>query len=216
LYAQGGRGNISASNVTLPNSYGYSGREFAEDGLYYFRARYLSKDLARFLSYDPLEVQPMMSIDNPYAYVGNSPIGHTDPFGLFRIDKSCSIPPYSTASVHAGVMGWCKQVFTNKTCKAFLKDLGVYECLAEQCSNPNSPSIACDCAVDQPCGRRQGIGKGFTLGKDVTDPSSGCGGFAGTIGHEAFLLCWGYRELPNDHYMANMVTVACLWGFGFF
>ncbi|MBI1746582.1 MAG: hypothetical protein HYR55_08340, partial [Acidobacteria bacterium] len=57
----------------------YTAREWdAVAGLYYYRARYYSPEMGRFLSEDPVG-----SI-NLYAYIGNSPIRWVDPFGLDR------------------------------------------------------------------------------------------------------------------------------------
>ncbi|CAA6798535.1 MAG: Unknown protein [uncultured Sulfurovum sp.] len=66
-------------NETL-NPYGYTGREIEMNDLYYYRARYYDPTTQRFLSLDPIG---FMSGDfNFYRYVGNSPIGWIDPFGL--------------------------------------------------------------------------------------------------------------------------------------
>jgi RHS repeat-associated protein len=58
----------------------YVGRENDGTGLYYYRARYYSPILQRFLSEDPLGFAAGDA--NLYAYVANSPINFTDPFGL--------------------------------------------------------------------------------------------------------------------------------------
>jgi RHS repeat-associated protein len=57
----------------------YTGREHdAENGLYYYRARYYDPELGRFLTEDPLGFQAGI---NFYAYVGNNPINANDPSG---------------------------------------------------------------------------------------------------------------------------------------
>jgi RHS repeat-associated protein len=57
----------------------YTGREYeVSTGLYYYRARFYSPELGRFISRDPIG----MSDDvNLYAYVGNSPMMGVDPDG---------------------------------------------------------------------------------------------------------------------------------------
>jgi RHS repeat-associated protein len=59
----------------------FTGREYdKETGLYYYRARYYNPQIGRFLQTDPVGYDAGM---NWYAYCGNSPIGLTDPSGLW-------------------------------------------------------------------------------------------------------------------------------------
>jgi RHS repeat-associated protein len=59
------------------NSFAFTGRESDGTGLYYYRARYYSPTLARFISEDPIAAG-----DNLYSYASNSPAVLTDPLGL--------------------------------------------------------------------------------------------------------------------------------------
>jgi len=61
------------------NPYQYSGRENDGTGLYYYRARYYSPLLKRFVSEDPIGLKAGI---NAYAYVRDEPIRHRDPQGL--------------------------------------------------------------------------------------------------------------------------------------
>ncbi|HZM98110.1 MAG TPA: RHS repeat-associated core domain-containing protein, partial [Pyrinomonadaceae bacterium] len=71
-------GNTANSGSASSNSSQYTGRENDGTGLYYYRSRYYSPALQRFISQDPIGLAGGMNL---YAYVGNSPVNLTDPFG---------------------------------------------------------------------------------------------------------------------------------------
>jgi len=57
----------------------FTGREYdAETGLYFYRARYYSPELGRFLQADPLDLDD----ENTYTYCYNDPVNYSDPYGL--------------------------------------------------------------------------------------------------------------------------------------
>ena len=84
-------GNTTVSGPST-NPFQYTGRENDGTGLYYYRARYYSPQLERFISPDPLLCRamnfPITSVMrnpqtlNPFAYVNNSPLTMRDPLGL--------------------------------------------------------------------------------------------------------------------------------------
>jgi RHS repeat-associated protein len=73
-------GKTTITGASNTNPYQYTGRENDGTGLYYYRARYYSPQLQRFISEDPIEFEG--GDVNLYAYVYNDPFGFVDPFGL--------------------------------------------------------------------------------------------------------------------------------------
>lgn len=76
-------GNVTQTNNSagFSNSYQYAGREADGPGLYYYRARYYSPGMGRFISEDPMGFGGGQL--NFYAYVGNDPLSRIDPYGMF-------------------------------------------------------------------------------------------------------------------------------------
>jgi RHS repeat-associated protein len=72
-------GNLTLGAVTTGEQFRYTGRRFdAETGLYYYRARYYTAQMGRFLQADPLGYT---SNTNVYTYVSNDGISRVDPDG---------------------------------------------------------------------------------------------------------------------------------------
>ncbi len=66
---------------SIGNRFMYSGREYDDEtGLLFYRTRYYSPALGRFLSADP--VGPQGGTLNLYSYVFNNPLNLSDPLGL--------------------------------------------------------------------------------------------------------------------------------------
>lgn len=78
----------------IGNPWMFTGRELDEEtGLYYYRARYYSPRLGRFLERDPIEDGL-----NLYAYVEDRPTFATDPTGL----KKCCVDSFDTPAARSG------------------------------------------------------------------------------------------------------------------
>ena len=72
----------SGNTSGLGNRFMFTGREYDnETGLYYYRERYYSPAIGRFLQTDPLGATD----ENTYAYVYNNPVNWMDPYGLMSI-----------------------------------------------------------------------------------------------------------------------------------
>jgi RHS repeat-associated protein len=77
---------ITTSVSLLGNPYGYTGRRFdTEAGLLYYRNRYYSPELGRFLTRDPAGHVDGMNL---YAYVRGNPLAYIDPWGLQAMGSS--------------------------------------------------------------------------------------------------------------------------------
>jgi RHS repeat-associated protein len=77
-YAYEPFGNTTITSGSSTNSYQYTGRENDGTGLYFYRARYYSPALQRFVSEDPIGSHGGI---NFYAYAGNDPVSYVDPQG---------------------------------------------------------------------------------------------------------------------------------------
>jgi RHS repeat-associated protein len=81
-------GNVTTTSGTLTNPFRFTGRDSdPETNLSYYRARYYSPQVGRFISEDPVQFG---GGDNFFAYVRNNPLRFKDPSGLITIDGSCS------------------------------------------------------------------------------------------------------------------------------
>jgi RHS repeat-associated protein len=72
-------GDVTVLGEASDNPFQYTGRENDNTGLYYYRARYYSPELQRFVSEDPIGLEG--EDINFYAYVWNDPINYNDPTG---------------------------------------------------------------------------------------------------------------------------------------
>jgi RHS repeat-associated protein len=72
-----------SGSAATGEQFGFAGRRFdPETGLYYYRARYYSPQLGRFLQVDPVGYKDDLNL---YAYVGNDPLDKTDPTGQWAV-----------------------------------------------------------------------------------------------------------------------------------
>lgn len=81
-------GNVTASGENSDNSFQFTARENDGTGLYYYRTRYYSPEMQRFVSEDLMKYHSGSL--NYYEYVKNSPLRFIDPFGL---KEACAATP---------------------------------------------------------------------------------------------------------------------------
>jgi RHS repeat-associated protein len=72
-------GSVMITGEASDNPFQYTGRGNDNTGLYYYRARYYSSELKRFISEDPIRLPGGINL---YEYVGNNPVKRKDPTGL--------------------------------------------------------------------------------------------------------------------------------------
>ena len=89
-------GNTTQTGQQSSNPFQYTGRENDGTGLYFYRARYYSPGMQRFVSPDPLG---QMAGVNEYTYVRNNPLRYIDPLGLLEFSGG------GEASAHVAVVG---------------------------------------------------------------------------------------------------------------
>jgi len=86
-------GVVKSQSSSITNSFGYTSREFSELSLDFYRARYYSSEIGRFIGEDPAKRVQSFAQFNGYDYGANEPIRFKDPFGLFaqgQVDGSCN------------------------------------------------------------------------------------------------------------------------------
>jgi RHS repeat-associated protein len=98
------------------NPYQFTGRENDSTGLYYYRARYYSPRLKRFISEDPKGLAAGL---NSYAYVGGNPVSLVDPNGLEGVGPWTFAPGPDRDGYYASLR--CSQRFGERVNRRFIE-----------------------------------------------------------------------------------------------
>jgi len=78
-------GPYGEPNIATGQRFRYTGQQLISGlGLYYYKARFYSPALGRFLQTDPIGYADDLNL---YAYVGGNPVNRTDPSGLYWFCK---------------------------------------------------------------------------------------------------------------------------------
>src|SRR5690606_20929431 len=94
--------NFSANDVRtvggesqFANVHLFTGQRWdAATGMYYYKNRYYSPELGRFVSRDPIGVWgDVVNFGNGYGYVGNAPAALSDDMGLTAVPPMPKCPP---------------------------------------------------------------------------------------------------------------------------
>ncbi len=138
-------GKTTTSGPTSGNAQKYTSREDDGTSLYYYRARYYSPTLQRFISEDPIEFD---GGPNLYEYVFNNPVNGIDPWGLQKSDPGFwSLYGSYTVGVGKGVVGAVKAPF-DMAMHPVQTVKGIGEHVSSLCSIVAHPVQAYDATID--------------------------------------------------------------------
>jgi RHS repeat-associated protein len=146
------------------SSYKYTGREDDGSGLYYYRARYYSPRLQRFIAEDPIGFSG--GDTNLYGYVRGNPLNWRDPRGHFALVLPL-VPPLVDAGIAIGGViagGIVGQIISN------IINSNVPDLPTDIIGNNPEPSTGKRTNTDLPADRFPDIVDDLTGGSTKTDP----------------------------------------------
>ncbi|WP_292975308.1 RHS repeat-associated core domain-containing protein [Nitrosomonas sp.] len=97
-------GPYGEPNIATGIRFRYTGQQFLGSlNLYYYKARFYSPALGRFLQTDPIGTADDLNL---YAYVGNNPINFSDPSGLIAAEASMLLGKVGSTSAGQFALGF--------------------------------------------------------------------------------------------------------------
>ncbi len=223
-YIYDGWGITRATTENFVQPFRYTAREQGDvTGQFFYRARFLTPTVGRFLSEDPIKHK---SGDlNFYRYVSNVPTKYIDPMGLAATeprDVQCTnCPPAIEQGAREALKRICRNTRTNGGCASLLRRYGTYDCFRDRCGRAGGGerpiNVRC---VDPGCG---GCGGPCNALSDPTQtiflqPMAGsplCGSLAHTVAHEMGHMCGIGPDVGTDagrqenQRRANAIGDAC-------
>ena len=142
-------GKTTATGVSSTNTFQYTGREGDGTELYYYRARYYSPNLQRFIAEDPLGF--VGNDPNLYGYVHNDPLRLTDPLGLKADSGDCPRKPRDCNKDCREGEEFCRTIYQNcvdDCTRNFLDVTETLVCIELRCEGQRR---ACEDASSQKC-----------------------------------------------------------------
>ncbi len=115
---------------TGTNPYQFTGRENDGTGLYFYRARYYSPTLQRFVAEDPISLGEGHT--NLYGYVGENPVGKNDPTGQQAAAVGGGAAAVGIGGTGAAIIGGAAVAagalacYLNNTCSCYAKYFAEY------------------------------------------------------------------------------------------
>ena len=174
------------------NPYQFTGRENDGTGLYYYRARYYSYLLKRFISEDPIG---LAGGPNSYAYADGDPVDFNDPYGLFGMDDVWG-------AVYNGTGGWTP----NQGTVDFAAGMGdtLSFTLTSHIRDWEDIGGVDKCSSWYSAGEWTGVGVSMAFGGAAGWRSAGTKGFWKEFSHWIPNRMGGPRSLWNGNFVSTM------------
>jgi RHS repeat-associated protein len=220
-------GVVRSQSGTLANDFGYTAREFAEAGLWFYRARYYQAGVGRFGQEDPVRKSrgSTAALLRLFRY-SQAPTQFSDPMGLRVLDPSCKCPPFAPpgnlqgpgmpnmVNDLASACGYLSKPQCSRYLSANYPPWFV-DCMNGRCRADDKTVIKCEEDPNHNCGDTPlgGGGTSFIFGTFTPACPAGSGrGFGPTIFHENMRSCGVMTDPNQDVKFYNADAICAGWG----